>query len=94
MLENLYDQLAVVRQEVFSAGIESVQADGQVVTQRDFIDEWLKNSDKDTFDIIKQGIENNNTAWRTPTMPVQCENCQAENTIRVEMDQSTFFGSA
>jgi predicted glutamine amidotransferase len=94
VLEDLYNQLATVRNEVFALGIESIQADGQVVTQRDFIDEWLKNSEKDTFDAIKQVIESNNNAWRTPNIPVQCENCQAENTIRVEMDQSTFFGSA
>jgi hypothetical protein len=94
VMENLYNQLAVVRNEVFSLGIESVQAEGQVITQRDYIDEWLKNSEKETFDTIKKVIESNNEAWRTPSMPVQCEECQSENSIRVEMDQSTFFGSA
>lgn len=90
----MYTELATIRNQVFSLGIESVQADGQVVTQRDYIDEWLKNSEKETFDAIKKVIESNNDSWRTPTMPVQCEECQSENSIRVEMDQSTFFGNA
>lgn len=94
LMEDLYNQLAAMRNEVFCLGIESVQADGQVVTERAFIEEWLKNSDKDTFDAIKKVIESNNNAWKTPNMPVQCENCSSENTIRVEMDQATFFGNA
>ncbi len=94
LMEDLYNQLAIMRNEVFSLGIESVQADGQVVTERDFINEWLKNSDKDTFDAIKKVIESNNDSWRTPSMPVQCEECSSENSIRIEMDQATFFGNA
>lgn len=94
IIAGLYQQLGVLRNEIFAAGIESVDMPNGSVTDRVFIIEWLDNADKATFDSIKQVIDRNNETWKTPAMPVQCEECESENLLRIELDQASFFGNA
>lgn len=94
IIADLYKQLGVLRNEIFAAGIDSIDTPNGAVTDRVFIIEWLDNADKATFDAIKKVIDRNNETWKTPAMAVKCEECESENLLRVELDQSSFFDNA
>ena len=49
------------------------------------------NSDKETYKLVKTKLEENKEVWNIPSTPVKCANCEAENTVTVSMDQSSFF---
>jgi hypothetical protein len=91
---DLYKQLGTLRNEIFATGIDAIDTPDGAVSERVFIIDWLNNADKSTFDSIKAVIDRNTDAWKSPTMTVACEECGAENLIRVEMDQSNFFANA
>jgi transcription elongation factor Elf1 len=94
VIADLYKQLGVLRNEIFAAGIDSIDIPGSSVSERVYIIEWLDNADKSTFDAIKKVIDRNNETWKTPAMPVKCEECESENLLRVELDQASFFDNA
>jgi hypothetical protein len=64
IIAELYEKLAVIQNESYIASIESVQAPQAVVNEREFIAEWVVNSEKSMFDAIKEQIEKNNQTWR------------------------------
>jgi hypothetical protein len=66
----------------------------QVVTERSFINEWLENSEKDSFDQIRNQIDDNTDATKTPPQRVECDNCHKENVLSIVLDHSTFFATA
>jgi hypothetical protein len=94
VVSDLYKKLGLLRNEIFAAGIDAIDTPDGAVSDRVFIIEWLSNADKSTFDSIKRVIDRNTDAWKSPVMTVACEECGAENSIRVEMDQSNFFANA
>lgn len=90
----LFEQLAVLQNDIFVEGVDSVEIKGQSVTEHAYIREWLENSDVTVFDRIKQQISKNQDAWLTPEYDLMCENCQHTDKVRIGLDQSNFFGNA
>ena len=90
-IAELYAELGKIQNETYIDSIESVQTADINVNEAEYIREWIVNADKATFDSLKSQIEKNNAAWAVPKMHVQCENCQHEDDIAVEMDQANFF---
>lgn len=94
LMTGFVQDLAMLQNEIFTAGVESVEANGQVVSERQFIKEWIENSDKVVFDKIKERYFENQNAWTPPATEVICESCGATNKIAIDLDQSSFFGNA
>ena len=94
MFKELFEELRIAQNDLYLNSIESVEVNNTVVTEKEFISEWLVNSDKATFDMIKDHIEKNKTAWALPTYPVKCTNCNTEASVYVELDQTNFFDNA
>jgi hypothetical protein len=88
------EELAVLRNDLFVANIESVSAGDTLVTERAFISEWLNNVDRDVVNSLKDHLENNKDKWTAPSHKVKCENCGTEDTVLIELDQSNFFAQA
>ena len=93
-VNGLFEQMAELQKEIYCAGIESVHAGSSIVTEKEWIKEWLENSDKDVFLKIRDQIVANQKTWDTPPHKVICESCSAEDTVSVFLDQSNFFGNA
>jgi hypothetical protein len=94
LLKELFDDLSLTQNELYMQSVESVEAGNNVVTESEYIREWLQNCDKKDLDKIKKHIEENRAAWRMPGYKVKCDNCEAENTVEVDLDQSNFFEEA
>ena len=93
-LAKLYQEMATLQNKIVALGIDSVEVGNTVVTERSYIDEWLANCDKIILDAIKQEFATNREVWDTPSHPVSCSACGHESTIRISMDNSSFFASA
>jgi hypothetical protein len=94
LFKELFEELSVTQQKIFSKSVEAVEVGDQVVTDPTYIEEWLKNCDKSVFEKLKNHVDANRTAWNMPTWPAKCEKCEAESKIYVELDNSSFFGNA
>jgi len=96
VINRLFLDLANMQNDLFWYSIESVEVGNTVVNEREFIREWVLNCDRDIFDKLKEQIEKNKEAWVTPMYDVVCENteCNAENKIKIDLDQSNFFVKA
>lgn len=93
-IARLYLEFSGLQTEVYSANIESIEAGGRVVDERVFIDEWLRNTEKTTFDQLREHIDKNKNDWKTPAQTVKCLECEKENLIEIELDHSSFFATA
>jgi hypothetical protein len=93
-MDNLLEDLARTRNEVFSLGIESIDTGSTVVTERAFIKEWVDNVDASVMNAVVNHIEQNRDAWSTPKQHVKCENCNHEEDIYIDLDQANFFEKA
>lgn len=90
-IDQIYKDLSELQLQLFLTAIESVQVDGQTVTEKQYIEEWMRNADRETYKMVKTKLEENKEAWNIPSQPVKCANCGTENTVTVTLDQANFF---
>ena len=90
-IDSVFNDLSELQLTLFLASIESIQAEGQTVTDQEFIVEYLKNVDREIYNKIKQKLEKNKEAWNLPKQDTQCANCGTVNKIDIVLDQSNFF---
>ena len=94
LMTQIFHELSTLRTEVFTTGIESVDTGTQIVTERQYIKEWIENSDTTMIQSISDHIEMNRDNWDTPGQTVKCENCGHEESVSIDLDQSNFFVKA
>lgn len=90
-LDDIYARLADLQVDLFLMSIESVRTPDTVVTEREFIIEWLKNSQKEVYVTIKKRLEDNKAVWSLPKTNVKCAECDTATDLEIGMDQSNFF---
>jgi len=87
----LWKELSEIQLEVYHSCVDSVEVSGQVVTEKQYINEWLDNCDRIIFEKINKKIEENLLKWRAPLYPVTCGACQHKAELSIDLDQSNFF---
>jgi len=90
----LFEGYGVLQVEVYSSNISVIEVGSTIVNERAFINEWLANSEKSTFDQIKDHLDKNKKLWDTPPQLAQCDSCGKENTLRIALDHAAFFANA
>lgn len=90
-IDQVYRTLADVQTSIFIKSIETVQIPEGVVDEKEWIAEWVQNSDRDLFEQIKKKLEENKNSWQLPKQPVKCSACGAEDQLEIELDQANFF---
>jgi len=90
----LFEQLAELQNEIFTSGIENITVGGTVVTEREYIKEWLANCDRSAYEEIKSTILKNQEIYSSPEHDVECSECGKAAKITVDLDQASFFGNA
>lgn len=94
VVQKLFLDLAEIQRETLLMQIDQVDIPEGAVNQREFITEWMANSEQNIFEELKAQIEKNRLAWEIPKMGVTCPECNAENKVAIVMDQAGFFGRA
>jgi len=90
-VNQIFSDLSELQLTLLLASIESVQVDNTTVTDQTHIITWLKNMEREIFDLIKNKLEENKNNWSAPEQEVQCGNCQTASTVKPVLDQSNFF---
>ena len=69
--------------------------DGSRVYEREYLQEFIDQADRKSFDKLKKGIEEKNRQYAAPILPFVCSNpkCGHENTVRFEFNPSNFFAA-
>jgi hypothetical protein len=94
IVAQLFEDLAKIQVDIFTEMIESIEFNNTVVNQKPYIKEWLENCDKDVYDRLKEQITQNKLVWEVPVVKVKCEECNSENSIKMDMDYANFFANA
>ena len=94
LFKDLFVELRNAQNELYLASVESVEVNNAVVTEREFISEWLNNCDKEIFDLLKAHVDKNRNVWNLPTYSVKCTTCDTESNVYIELDQTNFFDNA
>ena len=92
-LNDVYKEIAELTSVGFKSAIQSVETDDVEVSDTTQIEEWLKHSDKEFFDKIKEHLEGVKDKWTLPSQTVECASCGSKNKSRLGLDNSDFFVS-
>lgn len=94
MMNDIYQNAVMLNHEVFLETIESVDVGNTVVSERQYIVEWIEKCDREVTDKIKDHIKNNREAWSSPKHEVECAECKNKTSITLDLDLSNFFANA
>ena len=89
-----FQEMGNLQNRICAASIDQIQSADVVVEEREFINEWVENTDTADIDKIKKHIEQNSAVWRIPSTAVKCDDCGEENQVNIDMDQANFFAVA
>jgi len=90
-INSILKQLSELTSNTYKKCIDSVEADDTMVDNAQQITEWIQNSDALFFDTIKAQLEKLSKEWRLQDQKSICGNCETENTIKINLDYSSFF---
>lgn len=93
-IAEIYSDLGLLQNNVMIAGVEQVDIPGNTVTEYAYIKEWIENSDSRIFEAVRKQVQENNNAWQLPATKIKCDTCGTENSVAVNLDQSSFFVNA
>lgn len=71
--------------------IVSISFPGGSTDNKEFINEFLRNTDKKVFAEISKTVENNRTAAQIPAFDAECTECKHKFKMNLTLDQSDFF---
>lgn len=94
VVAELFKELSLIQHDVYASSIESIDTGKVLVTEREFINEWLNNSDRSVFDKIRDHFNKNRDAWKIPNAKVKCGSCGKEASLSIDLDQTNFFDPA
>lgn len=94
VVAQVFKELGMIQNEIYTNSIESIDTGKTVVTERRFIADWLRNSDKQAFDTIRDHFNTNKASWKIPTVTIACSVCNTTAELEIDLDQANFFASA
>jgi hypothetical protein len=96
LVAQLFKDLGVLQTDIYAASIESIDTSTIVVTEQQFIREWVENCDREMLNFIKVHVNKNKELWKIPDVSVVCSNpdCNHQTKLSVDLDQSNFFAPA
>jgi hypothetical protein len=92
--QKMFQELSAVQNDLYVASVDGIELSDIVVTEREYILEFLENCDKSIFDQIRDHVDDNSTAFHLPTYPVKCTDCEKESEVYIDLDQTNFFVNA
>ena len=90
-LDQIYKDLSELQLQLFLTAVEQVQTPDGNVDNKEFIEDWLRNTDRDSYNSIKLKLEQNKETWSMPKQQIKCAACGYEDHVNVTLDQSNFF---
>lgn len=90
--KNHLQRLIDLNTEIIASSIESITVDtGEVVTEKQYINEFLQNCDGKIVKHIQTKLEEIAEKAALPKVKVSCESCEKEYDVSITFDYSSFF---
>lgn len=92
-----FKKLTALTVDMMANSIHSISVDGQEVLERDFISDFINNSDKNFFSTIRKHIENERTKFQIEPLTATTTDEEREQgapdtfEVPISFDQSNFF---
>jgi hypothetical protein len=93
-LSNALKRITEITVRALSQSIAAIKTPQALVSEPEYIEELLKNCDRDLFDKIKNHIIDLKGQSEMPPMTITCPECQNQYDQAVTLDMSSFFASA
>lgn len=90
--DEVYARIAEMQLELFEISVVRIETPEGIVDNKEFIQEWIRNCDKEYFKTIKSKLETNKNQWDIPSQTVECPECNHHSDVVITMDQASFFG--
>jgi T4 bacteriophage base plate protein len=91
LMQGIVKRVTEINVVQIADNIESIIINDQKVVERNLIEEFLTNTDLETYTAIKNRINELNASYKMPNMKIQCKNCNHLFETNVELDPVTFF---
>jgi hypothetical protein len=93
-LSNALKRITEITVRALTQSIATIKTPQALVSDQSYIEELLKNCDRDLFAKIKDHIIDLNGQSDMPPMHITCPECTHQYEQAVTLDMSSFFGSA
>lgn len=93
-LNDVLKQITELTIEAIKYSISSIRTPQAIVTETEFIQEFLKNCDRSLFNTIKEHVIALRESSDLKPLPVKCQNCSHEYTQPLTLDMTSFFAPA
>lgn len=80
--------------KAMAQSIAMIEADGEVVVESEFIEEYITNCEKETFDQIRNHMTQLRSGSELKPLTITCQGCTKQYETPFTMDVANFFGSA
>lgn len=87
----ILNKMNQIELQSYCDNIHSIQIGSQIVTDREHINEFVINSEKKTYNYIKQHIDQLRKLSQNDAINLCCEQCKFEFTMNFSLDYSSFF---
>lgn len=68
--------------------------DNTVVTDKRFINEFINNADRETFNKLKDELTHKSKEYKLPSIPLKCDHCGHEDQRAFQFDPASFFATS
>lgn len=86
-----FAKLTQINLDLVSTCVDHVEVDGELVSDKVLISDFLEKTDRQTYESIKQQIEEAVSKNKLDTLKLACNHCEAEYSTALEFNQSNFF---
>ena len=87
-------QITELTMHALKSNIAAVKTPTSIVVEPEYIEEYLRNCDREVFNKIRDHVIELRQSSEMPPLKVQCSSCSHEFDQTLTLDQTSFFVSA
>jgi hypothetical protein len=93
-MSRVLKKITEITVNAMALSIAAVKTPSALVTEREFIDDLLKNCDRKLFSMIRDHVLALKASGEIQPMPIKCRACGHEYQQAITLDMSSFFADA
>lgn len=94
MVNEAMQEIAKLTTVAITASIAGIKTPNSLVTEPEFVEEFLNNCDRKLYNEIKDHVIGLRQQGEIPPMKITCQECSTPYEQGITMDQTNFFGTA
>jgi bacterioferritin-associated ferredoxin len=94
LFQTSFIKLTELTVDTVADAISKIESPAGIVTDKDFIKEFLANTDKKVFSRVQESVTDSKNVGKIDALATKCEHCGHEYQVSLSFDQADFFGDA